>query len=105
MNIIEKQNEAKLHILNSLARSQRALAKMVESMAEIYSVSGEKSGANSKEAGHSASGLPAFNRDLVEQMRALAGYQKILAGKIAGIRPRRIRKSKPGKVWLNDRIK
>ncbi|WP_409341784.1 hypothetical protein [Paenibacillus sp. MBLB4367] len=112
MNAWQKQNEAKLHILQSLARSQRALARMIESMADVRSAAdngdrthvGQSRELTADSGSRKESGVPGVDPELLRQMRAFARYQKILAEKIACIRISRIRKGRPGKIWLNERL-
>ncbi|WP_019532826.1 hypothetical protein [Paenibacillus ginsengihumi] len=87
MNRLEAQELVKLHILQSLARSQRALARMIESMADLSEISG------------------AAARDLAEHAEAIARCQRAIAANIAGVRFRRIRRGRPGKVWFSDKLR
>ncbi|WP_248927675.1 hypothetical protein [Paenibacillus hamazuiensis] len=80
---LERENRIKLHILTSLARSQRALTKMLEAMADICDVSGETS------------------RRLAENIEVIGKYQRILAVKITGVSPRRVKRGIPNGPWLN----
>jgi hypothetical protein len=89
MNWHEEENRTKLHILNSLARSQRALARIIESMAEI-SESSASSGAAAER--------------LVEQLEAISRYQRQLTEKITGIRIYKFRRGTPGKPWINGSL-
>ncbi|MCS7458817.1 hypothetical protein N0M98_01580 [Paenibacillus doosanensis] len=83
MNWHYEENKLKLHILHSLARSQRALARIIESMADV-------------------SEIPAASAERVaEQIDAISRYQKQLAVKLTGIRIRKFRRGHPGALWLN----
>ncbi len=84
MNVRQRENEIKLDILASLARSQHALASMAEHIAAqtaCTELSGEQ---------------------IIRQMEALSRYQRMLAEKITGIRLRRLIEGKPGKPWLKQ---
>jgi hypothetical protein len=85
MNWHVEENKAKLHILISLARSQRALARMIESMSDV--------------ATHSRGGLSCEQQ--ARQLRAISAYQRQLSGQIARIRIRKLRRGLPGKPWLH----
>ncbi|MDO3676023.1 hypothetical protein [Paenibacillus ehimensis] len=90
MNWHEEENKVKLHILHSLARSQRALARMIESVADVVEGSEETA------------------RKLSVQMEAISRYQGQIAMKMAGVRIRRLRRSRrgiPGKPWLGEEVK
>lgn len=71
VNWHEEEARTKLHILISLARSQRALSRILESVADVA----EKT-------------EPAGER-LVEQMEALSKYQRQIAVKMIGIKIRK----------------
>ncbi|MFD0678896.1 MULTISPECIES: hypothetical protein [unclassified Paenibacillus] len=90
MNWHEEENRTKLHILNSLARSQRALARIIESMADM--------------AERSASSGTAADK-LVEQLEAISRYQRQLTEKISGIRIRKFRRGVPGEPWLSRKLR
>jgi hypothetical protein len=109
MSFYNKQNEAKLHILQSLARSQRAIARMIEALADVQEerARSQVSNVRSNRSGTPASiggGTAGLDRQLAESIKAIAACQKVLAFKIAGIRISRIRSSPPGKVWLNHAL-
>ena len=106
MSFYSKQNEAKLHILQSLARSQRALARMIEALADVQEEKARRLAADARSDRSSApssagGGLQGLDRELTESIKAITSCQKVLAAKIAGIRIGRLRRSQPGKVWLN----
>jgi|GEM_PF-2456988 len=74
-----------LHLLTSLARSQRALSRIVESVADRAEAS-ERIAAEI--AGH---------------LDALCRYQGTMIAKLTGKRPTRRRSVHPAPPWLNDR--
>ncbi|MFB6366736.1 hypothetical protein ACFCP7_22250 [Paenibacillus elgii] len=86
MNWYEEENKVKLHILHSLARSQRALARMIESMADVVG------------------GSEAAARNLLAHMEAISRYQRQIAVKMTGVRIRRLRRGSPGRPWLGKEV-
>ncbi|UUZ84319.1 hypothetical protein LJK88_11785 [Paenibacillus sp. P26] len=87
MNFRVEENRVKLHVLHSLARSQRALARMIEQMADVVEASGPTAGR------------------LAEQIDAISRYQRVIAVKMLGVRIRKIRRGAPGKLWLQKGMK
>lgn len=83
----EREIEIKLDILSSLARSQRALADMLEGIAALTLDS------------------PEAAERLRRQVEVLVRHQTVLAEKLYGIRISRIVKGKPGKVWLSGKLR
>ncbi|MFD2612386.1 hypothetical protein [Paenibacillus gansuensis] len=83
---MRKQDELKIDILESLARSQKALAKIIENMAE------------QTEHAHGLS------ENLAENMQALSKYQLSLASKMSGITVHSKRYGLPGRPWLHRRL-
>ncbi|GAB7055030.1 MULTISPECIES: hypothetical protein [Paenibacillus] len=86
VNWHEEEARTKLHILISLARSQRALSRILESVADVA----EKT-------------EPAGER-LVEQMEALSKYQRQIAVKMIGIKIRKKTSGIPQKPWINQTL-
>jgi len=82
MNIPEREIRIKLDILESVARSQRALARLLESAADVYEAS------------------PALAARLRENLEQLADCQQALVRLIAPIRLPRTKPGRPGKPWL-----
>lgn len=87
MNWKERENELKLDILESLARSQKALARMIESMADV------------------SEGVSGSAQALRANIMALVRCQRALAGKIGGIRISSIKRGQPGKAWLHPKVR
>ncbi|MCZ8513579.1 hypothetical protein O9H85_14275 [Paenibacillus filicis] len=87
MNWHEEENRVKLHVLHSLARSQRALARIIESMADM------------------AEGAESLSGDLGRQLEAISRYQREIAVKMIGVRIRRLRRGVPGKPWLSEALR
>lgn len=82
----EKEAEIRLDILSSLARSQRALADMLEGIAALTLES------------------PEAARQVRRQAETLVRHQAVLAEKLLGIRIPRLIRGKPGRLWLNRRL-
>jgi hypothetical protein len=87
MNWYEEENRVKLHILHSLARSQRALARILESMADVVD------------------GSEVTAQKLAGQIDALSYYQKEIAMKMIGVRIRKLRSGVSGKPWLSSMLR
>lgn len=81
-----KENEIKLDILTSLSISQKALARMIESMAEVTLSS------------------KAVSEHLIENIQLISQYQRILAMKITGVTMTTKKKGIPTQPWKNTRI-
>ncbi|MDF2927543.1 MAG: hypothetical protein K0R57_6457 [Paenibacillaceae bacterium] len=86
MTAKERENELKLDILASLARSQRALAGMLEDVSALTSESAEAADS------------------LRRQLKVLVKCQIVLAEKICGIRLSQAVRGKPGKIWFHPGI-
>lgn len=84
--LVERENELRLDILESLAKSQRALASIIGNMADV-------SGGSKEHA-----------EGLLKHIQTLVQVQEVLAGRILGIKLRRVVKGKPGPVWLAGRV-
>jgi hypothetical protein len=74
-----------LHILTSLARSQRALARIIEAVADQVEDSGQ------------------IAEHFSENIKLLSTYQRILAMKITRSKLRKKYFSTPGIPWINQR--
>lgn len=95
MGWLQRQRELKLDILASLARSQRALARMLESAADS---GGMESGPLTDEG---EGGVESGRR--LRELEALVRCQTTITAKTLGIRIGVIRKSPPRRPWLNER--
>lgn len=80
---VERENELRLDLLESLVRSQRALASLIERAAEA------------------GAGAPEGAAAMLEHVETLSRYQLALSEKIAGHRLRRVVFGRPGSVWVN----
>ncbi|MEK8131272.1 hypothetical protein WMW72_25525 [Paenibacillus filicis] len=122
MSWAEKENKAKLHMLNSLARSQRALTRMLESMAGLTEYGGaEGDGQQAEETSTSRAegeGRPSaaaakdlaggahapLAREWLAQLEALGRYQRAMAERLGLIRIRKLRSGVPAAPWLNGNV-
>jgi hypothetical protein len=82
MSHLMRQNELKLDILHSLARSQRALADILGTIPPM-AISSEQTA-----------------EQLLSLIEALNNNQHALASKLCLLPIRQVKKSKPGKPWL-----
>ncbi|MDF2715068.1 MAG: hypothetical protein K0R28_1993 [Paenibacillus sp.] len=88
MGWLERQREMKLDILESLARSQRAMARIIESAAD---------GAEG--------GEPAVQKSLHKSIEAIAQYQLAIMEKMVGIRIGEVNVSPPSMPWTNQDLR
>ncbi|MNI19920.1 hypothetical protein D3C73_733690 [compost metagenome] len=73
-----------LHMLTSLARSQRALSRIIESVADQVEASEALAG------------------KVLENMEIISTYQRVLIRKITGFQPRKTTSSRtPAPPWLH----
>ncbi|RKN85339.1 hypothetical protein D7M11_09655 [Paenibacillus ginsengarvi] len=89
MGWLRRQQEMKLDILESLARSQRAMARIMESAASMSE--GEQ-------------GQP-VDKDLRKSMEAIERYQLAIMDKMLGIRVREVHVSPPAVPWTNEQLR
>lgn len=82
----DRENRIKLDILESLSRSQSALADLIGSVA--------------RQTGEA----PETARNFRRRAEVLVRYQQALAEKLMGIRINRLVNGKPGRVWLAERV-
>jgi|HigsolmetaAR203D_1030402.scaffolds.fasta_scaffold00356_8 hypothetical protein len=87
MNVLEREIRIKLDILESVAKSQRALARILESAADVYD--------------H----LPALAGRIGENIEQLADCQRALADLLVPLRIPRKKKGLPGKPWLASSVR
>ncbi|MBD0381608.1 hypothetical protein [Paenibacillus sedimenti] len=83
MSLRDREQWIKLDLLTSLARSQRALTRIIESVA------------------HSVEASPSLGKQVAENLESIVRYQHILTRKITGIRIAHIQKGTPAHPWLN----
>jgi hypothetical protein len=94
MSVLETQNKLKLDILQSLARSQRALAEIVEVIAPVVA-----SSIHGTSSDHEASS-EFMAKQILAHLGSLNNYQHALAQKLSGINIRQVKNGRPGKIWL-----
>lgn len=82
MNRMSREREVKLDLLTSLARSQTAMARILESVAEV------------------AVSSPDTAKALQQELRSLTRLQHAIAANIAPLRLPPVQEGAPGPVWL-----
>jgi hypothetical protein len=82
MNSEERKEQLKLDILESLARSQRALAHIMEQISDV------------------AESSPDIAKEFLRNAATMTRYQKSIAAKLCSVRFPRVCRGKPGKPWL-----
>mgnify|MGYP001260919040 CR=1 FL=1 len=87
MSLLQKEWEAKLEILASVARSQSALARILSSVADV-----------SEHVGIAPAAIQ-------EHVRALASMQRALLRTVTGVSWRAPTHGKPASPWLADTVK
>ncbi|QGQ94929.1 hypothetical protein EHS13_08575 [Paenibacillus psychroresistens] len=95
MNGLHRQNELKLDILHSLARSQRALAEMVETIAPVMTASLQSANSSLR-----AASSDQVTKQILTHIESLSRYQHALAQKLSGIDVRQVKLGRPGKPYL-----
>jgi hypothetical protein len=83
---MERENELRLDILESLSRSQRALASIIENVAEV-------SGSGRENA-----------EGLLKHIHTLVRVQQTLAERMLNVRIRRVVRGNPGALWLSAKV-
>jgi hypothetical protein len=87
MGWMKQKYELTLDILKSLARSQSALARIIDSMADV-------SEADEKTASR-----------LRDHIETLVRYQQAITAKITGVSLREVKTSPPSRPWTNGRLR
>lgn len=82
MASLQREREAKVALLEALVRSQQAVARMLESTADLYCAGPAGPGSGS------------------EQLARLAALQYAMAGQLRGIRLRELRHGNAARPWL-----
>ncbi|NEW04433.1 hypothetical protein GK047_00140 [Paenibacillus sp. SYP-B3998] len=80
------RDSIELHMLTSLARSQRALCRMLESVADQVEASQQ------------------LAQHLSENMEMISNYQRALIQKITKLTPRKRSTGKPADPWINKLV-
>lgn len=89
MSWLERQREMKLDILESLARSQRAMARIIETVAD---------------AGAGPSGEDKAEQRIMKSIEAISGYQQAIMEKMLGITIGEVKTSSPSAPWTNEEL-
>ncbi|QYR23027.1 hypothetical protein KZ483_08920 [Paenibacillus sp. sptzw28] len=82
MNIVRNEGEARIELVRSIARSQQAVARILESIADISE--------------HS----PGLSKSIRENVRSLTALQLTMAEAVSCVRMRRLKQGIPAKPWL-----
>ena len=77
-----REHEARVAMISSIARSQEALAGILENIAEV--------------SAHS----DVTSRKLAENIRHLTGYQSVMTEMLTGVRLNRTKRGCPSSPWL-----
>ncbi|MFX3632607.1 MAG: hypothetical protein ACE3L7_32080 [Candidatus Pristimantibacillus sp.] len=88
INLSRREHEVKLELISSIARSQFALARILDSIASISDCS------------------PNLATRIGENMRILTELQEKMTESVTGLslRHNRVRNGKPVKPWINSRV-
>lgn len=84
MNLLRREQEVKLALIESIAHSQEALARILDSVASVSAIS-EMSA-----------------RSIAENIRLLSRYQEEMSCMVTGIRLARIQQGEPSVPWLKE---
>lgn len=85
MDLVSREREVKLELLSSLARSQQAMARILESVADVAACSPESA------------------RAVQQELRMMTRLQQAVASSIVPLRINGVQRGKPGRVWLMNR--
>ncbi|NMO95235.1 hypothetical protein [Paenibacillus lemnae] len=84
MSRIRREQEAKTALITSIARSQQALASILEQIAEVASCSDVTA------------------RKLAENIRVLSSYQGVMCETLTGITLNRVQQGRPVKPFIQE---
>lgn len=87
MNVVEREIHMKLDMLESVAKSQRALTRILESAADVYEAS------------------PTLAGKMMENLEQLADCQMALTELLVPLRLPRKKKGRPAKPWLASPVR
>jgi hypothetical protein len=87
MNRLDREWEIKLHLMGAISRSQEALAKILESVADVTGMAG------------------VAPETLHEHVRVLTSMQGALLRTVSGTSWRPPVRGKPASPWISDKIK
>ena len=86
MSRLMKEWEARIELVRSIASSQQAIARILNSVADVSEQS------------------PGMAKSIRENVRSLTAMQLTMAESVAGVRLRRPRRGIPAKPWLNEGV-
>jgi len=84
VSLWKKEWEARIELIRSVAQSQKAMARILGSVAD------------------SAEQLPGMSKSICENIRLLTQLQAAMTETVTGVRIRRSKKGVPGKPWLRS---
>lgn len=87
MRFEDRKHLIQLDLLESMALSQRALARIIESVTQCIEAS------------------PPLARQVAENLDIIAKYQQVLTRKITGIRINEKQKGTPAQPWVNPHVR
>ncbi|MFC4099619.1 hypothetical protein [Paenibacillus xanthanilyticus] len=82
MSLLTREWEARIELIRSIAKSQLAIARILDSVADVV--------------GHS----PEMARKVYDNVESMTAFQQSLAEKAAGLRTHKPRQGRPGKPLL-----
>ncbi|WP_338552278.1 hypothetical protein [Paenibacillus sp. KS-LC4] len=87
--MVRREREVKLEVLSSIARSQHALARILNSVADVAELA------------------PQTAKRIGENVRILTNMQAQLAESVTGwpVRSYRVRTGKPPEPWLHNKVR
>ncbi|WP_274649451.1 hypothetical protein [Paenibacillus humicola] len=86
MSLLVKEWEARIELLRSIANSQRAIARILDSVADV--------------SGHS----PGMAKSIRENIRSLTAMQLTMAESAVGVKLRRPKCGRPARPWLHEAV-
>ncbi|MBW7474520.1 hypothetical protein K0T92_07160 [Paenibacillus oenotherae] len=84
MSLLRKEQESRIELIRSIARSQGAIARILDSIADI------------------SEHTPEVKKSIRENMRSLTAMQLTMAETVSGLRMRRVRQGSPARPWLHQ---
>jgi hypothetical protein len=81
-----REQEVKLELVASIARSQQAIARILESVADV------------------CSSTPGAAEKIRDNLRVLGGMQQVMVEAVTGVRSRRVQTGRPSRPWLNPSV-
>lgn len=86
MSLLRKERESRIELIRSIARSQGAIARILDSIADVTEAS------------------PGMSKCMRDNLRSLAALQITMAEMTTGTRIRRVRTGSPTNPWLHQAV-